>query len=83
MKARQLCAKIDPRPYQVVVDQDTANLATARSQLQKDRASLAYAKINYERDSRLGRHGVVSQDTVDSDKSVHDHRSNRCATRAG
>ena len=83
VKAGQLCAKIDPRPYQVVVDQDTANLATARSQLQKDRAGLAYAKINYERDSRLGRHGVVSQDTVDSDKSVHDHRSNRCATRAG
>ena len=72
VKAGQLCAKIDPRPYQVVVDQDTANLATARSQLQKDRASLAYAKINYERDSRLGRHGVVSQDTVDSDKSVYD-----------
>src|SRR2546427_9526931 len=72
VKAGQLCAKIDPRPYQVVVDQDTANLATARSQLQKDRASLAYAKINYERDSRLGRHGVVSQDAVDSDKSVYD-----------
>ncbi len=72
VKAGQLCAKIDPRPYQVVVDQDTANLATARSQLQKDRASLTYAKINYERDSRLRQHGVVSQDNVDSDKSVYD-----------
>src|SRR5215831_4572536 len=36
VKAGQLCAKIDPRPYQVVVDQDTANLATAQSQLAKD-----------------------------------------------
>jgi HlyD family secretion protein len=70
--AGQLCAKIDPRPYQVIVDQDTANLATARSQLEKDRASLAYAKINYERDSRLRGHGVVSQDAVDSDKSAYD-----------
>jgi HlyD family secretion protein len=72
VKAGQLCAKIDPRPYQVVVDQDTANLATANAQLEKDRASLAYAKINYERDSRLRARGVVSQDQVDSDKSVYD-----------
>src|SRR5215472_35508 len=72
VKAGQLCAKIDPRPYQVVVDQDTANLATAKAQLNKDRASLVYAKVNYERDSRLRERGVVSQDTVDSDKSVYD-----------
>src|SRR5262245_47239310 len=45
VKAGQLCAKIDPRPYQVVVDQDTANLANAEAQLVKDQAGLAYAKI--------------------------------------
>src|SRR6185369_9551473 len=72
VKAGQLCAKIDPRPYQVIVDQDTANLETARAQLEKDSASLGYAKINYERDSRLRSRGVVSQDTVDSDKSVYE-----------
>ncbi len=72
VKAGQLCAKIDPRPYQVVVDQDTANLATAQAQRNKDQAGLVYAKINYERDSRLRTHGVVSQDTVDSDKSAYD-----------
>jgi len=72
VKAGQLCARIDPRPYQVVVDQDTANLATAQAQLHKDRASLVYAKINYARDARLREHGVVSQDTADSDKSVYD-----------
>ena len=70
--AGQLCAKIDPRPYQVIVDQDTANLATARAQLEKDRAGLAYASINYERDTKLRAHGVVSQDAVDSDKSARD-----------
>lgn len=41
VKAGQLCAKMDPRPYQVVVDQDTANLANARAQLVKDQAGLA------------------------------------------
>jgi HlyD family secretion protein len=32
VKAGQLCAKIDPRPYQVVVDQDAAGLASAEAQ---------------------------------------------------
>lgn len=33
VKAGQLCARIDPRPYQVVVDQDTAALAAAQAQV--------------------------------------------------
>jgi HlyD family secretion protein len=70
--AGQLCAKIDPRPYQLVVDQDAANLAAARAQLEKDQANLAYLKTNYERDAGLLKQGVVSQDTVDSDKSAYD-----------
>ena len=71
VKAGQLCAKIDPRPYQLAVDQSTANLASAKAQLAKDRASLAYAKTNYERDLSLLKEGVVSQDTVDTDKSAY------------
>jgi len=38
VKKGQLCAKIDARPYQAVVDQNKANLAVARAQL--DRSSL-------------------------------------------
>jgi HlyD family secretion protein len=72
VKAGQLCAKIDPRPYQEALDQAKANLATARAQLHKDQASLAYANINYERDRGLRKAGVVSQDTLDSDKSAYD-----------
>jgi HlyD family secretion protein len=70
--AGQLCAKIDPRPYQVVVDQDAANLANAQAQLKKDQASLAYAKVSYGRDQGLLGHGIVSRDAVDNDKSVYD-----------
>ena len=77
VKAGQLCAKIDPRPYQVVVDQDVANLATARAQLHKDQAGLAYAKISFARDSRLLGKGIVSQDTVDNDKSVLDQATSQ------
>jgi HlyD family secretion protein len=72
VKAGQLCAKIDPRPYQVLVDQAVANLANAEAQLVKDQAGLAYAKISYERDAGLLGKGVVSRDTVDSDKSAFD-----------
>ena len=35
----QLCAKIDPKPYQVVVDQDQADLDVAKAQVIKDRAN--------------------------------------------
>jgi HlyD family secretion protein len=71
VKAGQLCAKIDPRPYQLTVEQRTADLASARAQLEKDRANLAYARTNYERDLSLLKEGVVSQETVDTDKSAY------------
>ncbi len=71
VKAGQLCAKIDPRPYQLLVDQAVANLGSAKAQLEKDQASLDYAKINYDRDFNLLKEGIVSQDTVDSDLSAY------------
>ena len=46
VKRGQTCAKIDPRPYQSIVDQGKANLAVAKAQLEKDKASLTYAKVN-------------------------------------
>jgi HlyD family secretion protein len=72
VKAGQLCAKIDPRTYEVALAQAKANLATAKAQLAKDRASLAYAKLNYARDRGLVARGVVSQETVDADKSAYE-----------
>ena len=47
----QLCAKIDPRSYQSIVDQARADLANARAQIVKDRAQLAYAKGAADRDA--------------------------------
>jgi HlyD family secretion protein len=72
VKIGQSCAKIDPQPFQMVVDQDQADVATADAQRKKDLAALAYAKINYERDRALLGQGVVSQDTVDNDKNGFD-----------
>ncbi len=71
VKAGQLCAKIDPKSFQVAVDQAKANLASAEAQLLKDQASLHYAQVNYERDRGLLARGIVSRDTVDSDRSAY------------
>ncbi len=66
VKAGQLCAKIDPRPYQTIVDQENAALGTARAQLAKDQAALAFAKVIYDRDVDLLKRRIVSQETVDT-----------------
>jgi len=65
VKKGQVCAKIDPRPYQTAVDQARAEVATARAQLAKDRAGLAYAKDTLERDRGLVHSGFVSEDQVE------------------
>lgn len=70
VKAGQLCARIDPRPYQVVVDQDRAALAAARAQLVKDEASLVYASATAQRQTRLLADGLTSQDAADSARSA-------------
>jgi len=72
VKKGQLCAKIDPRPYQSIVDQDRANLSTARAQLAKDQTLLDYAKLTYTRTVDLQSRGIVSQDALDSAKSSYD-----------
>src|SRR5271154_6024253 len=71
VKAKQLMAKIDPRPYQAQVDLSRAALANVRAQLRKDQANLAYQKITWERDSRLLKENVISQDALDSQFSTY------------
>jgi HlyD family secretion protein len=68
----QLCATIDPRPYQTVVDQGQANLSTARAQLVKDQTNLTYAKLTYQRNLDLLQRGIVTQDAADSARSAAD-----------
>jgi HlyD family secretion protein len=72
VKIGQSCALIDPLPFEVVVDQDKADVTTAEAQLVKDRAALVYARVTYERDSKLLSQGIVSQAQIDTDKSAMD-----------
>jgi HlyD family secretion protein len=72
VKAGQICAKIDPRPYQTLVNQDKAILAVARAQLEKDKANLAYTKISYDRNRWLADRQTVSQDAADLARNAYD-----------
>lgn len=70
VKAGQSCALIDPLPFEVVVEQDRADVRTTEAQLLKDRAALDVARITYDRDKNLLDEGIVSRQQVDNDKSV-------------
>jgi HlyD family secretion protein len=72
VKKGQICAKIDPRPYQSVVDENRANLAVAKAQLEKDQANLTYVKLALGRAATLLPTHAVSQDAYDSAKSTYD-----------
>lgn len=71
VKKGQLCARIDPRPFQKAVEQARANLANANAQLVQHEAGLAYAKASFERSSTLVQRGVVSKDAFENVQSVH------------
>ena len=71
VKRGQICAKIDGRPYQSIVDQAKANLAVARAQLEKDQASLTYAKVAFGRMATLVETKAVSKDAYDNANSVY------------
>src|SRR5580693_3764332 len=72
VKVGQQCALIDPLPFQVVVDETEADVRTSKAQLVKDKAAAANARIVYERDKKLRDQGIVSQETLDADKSTLD-----------
>ena len=71
VKAGQLIAKIDPRLFQVKVEESAAALANAKAQLGKDRADMAYKQLTFQRDQRLFEADAVSRDTVDSARSAY------------
>lgn len=72
VKKGQVCARIDPRPYQSVVDQNRANLAVAKAQLEKEKASLTYSKLALGRAATLVQTHAVSQDAFDSATSTYE-----------
>jgi HlyD family secretion protein len=71
VEAGQLCAKIDARPYQTIVEQSQAVLGTARAQLEKDRANLVYAQLVEQRNLALLKRGFVSREAAELSSNNH------------
>ncbi len=62
----QLCAKIDPAPYQIIVDEDAADLANAKAQIVKDQANVVYTKLASGRGALLLSENSGSRDAADT-----------------
>lgn len=65
VRAGQLLARIDPRPFELKVQAAAADLATARARLARARADLAYSDSTLARMRRLAARGIVSRSELD------------------
>ncbi len=72
VKKNQLCAKIDPRPYQSEVDQDRANVQSAQAQLAKDKSNLDLQEANDKRSKALFDQQLLSQDQYDAANATYE-----------
>ena len=72
VKAGQICAKIDPRPYQTVVDQGNADLAAAEDRLEKDKTDLAHAKAAFERHEARSKRRAISRKALDNSRRAYE-----------
>jgi membrane fusion protein, multidrug efflux system len=61
-----LLAEIDPRPYQVALDQANGNLAQAQGTLEKDQATLKDAQVNLQRYQELYNSKIVAKQQLDT-----------------
>ncbi|HEX2816058.1 MAG TPA: efflux RND transporter periplasmic adaptor subunit [Phenylobacterium sp.] len=68
----QICATIDPRPYQLIAAEDRAAVQSAKAQLLKDQASLKDANLTYGRDAGLLKLDSISQLAVDDALNLRD-----------
>jgi HlyD family secretion protein len=69
VKKGQVCARIDPRPFQKAVDLARANLAQSKALLDQHQATLTYVKANFERSTVLVAKGIVSKDSFENVQS--------------
>lgn len=66
----QICATLDPLPFQVVVDQDTAAVHSAQAALAKDGVAVANQEKIYAYDQKEIDEGIVSQEQINTDKAT-------------
>jgi HlyD family secretion protein len=67
----QLCAKIDPLPYQTATDQAKADLAAAEARLNKNKTNPARAKAAFEHKKALVKRRAISRKALDASRKAH------------
>jgi RND family efflux transporter MFP subunit len=72
VQAGQLCAKIDPRPYQILVVQAKADLVSAEARLEKDRVNLAQTQTTFRRHEALAKRRAISRKALDKWRKTHE-----------
>jgi cytochrome o ubiquinol oxidase subunit IV len=80
VKAGQICAKIDPRPYQTVVDRSKADLQTAEAGLEKAKAGLARAKEVFDGQESGAKH--PSRKTLDKARKAFEREQTQANREA-
>lgn len=68
----QMVARIDPRPFQVKVQQAEASVANAEAKVAKSRADLALKQLGYERNRTLRARNLIAQNDLDTARSDFD-----------
>jgi HlyD family secretion protein len=69
VKAGELCAKIDPRPYQIGVNRSRLDLQATEARLEKDKTDLGQAKAAFEHYEALAKRRMNSRKSLQSRKS--------------
>jgi HlyD family secretion protein len=77
VKAGQVCAKIDRRPYQIMVDRDKADLAEAEARFEKDKADLAQAKAAFAHVEALAKRRTISHETIEKSLKTYEQAQTR------
>jgi RND family efflux transporter MFP subunit len=78
VKAGQVCAKIDPRPYQIMlVDRNKSDLAGAEARCEKDKADLVQAKAAFEHQEALAKRRAISQKAIDNSRKAYEQAQAR------
>jgi RND family efflux transporter MFP subunit len=68
VKTGELCAKIDPRPYQIAVDRSKLDLQAAEARLEKDKVDLAQAKAAFGHHEALDKRQAISRKAIDKSR---------------
>ena len=65
-------AEIDPRPFQVALDQAKGTQAQSRGNLARDQAALRDAEANYQRDLELFKENIIAKQQLDTQLAAAD-----------